>query len=333
MNLESLIPNHVVQGLRKQFKIQNEAENEEEQGRPLKIGDIVYLKYFTEFDKMGELKENEGFFSGYLGGDGLALNSMKCFYKNYANYKTQSRFLFQIDVPESDTPSKMKQSENKALSGQVEVQEKNKNILVQSPEEIIKQTRLRNFTGVKTEEVEIPEEAEEAKQAPKSKKIYQKKRLQKGDPLWYGMKICLKHVYSEGYVTMNKYKLSNEKNSVQVGIRNQKTKYCTIKISDPSDTKRPGEVVTASDTISIEFCSMKYNLKINENSGNKRELEVNAGKELCMFRISAFTNSYNFLNLSHNILKNGDIIKLYNKDTDMYFSVKHKIQQFKKKKT
>jgi hypothetical protein len=334
MKLGSVMPLHIAQNIKTKLKIEDENKNNREQRRALKIGDIVCLKFNTEFDKMGEFKENEGYFSGYLGGDGLALNSINCYHQEITNYKTQSRFLFMIDVPESETfPGKNQTQKQNSLANKLDFNMKNKNILIDS--ESVGNNPSNTKLEAKSEKTQEKDEVEietPNKRIVKKKNFYQKKQLQKGDPLTYGLKICLKHVYSKGYVAMNKFKLSNEKNSVQVGIRNIKSKDCTIKIFDPSNTKKPGENVTSDDTISLQFSSMNYNLKINENSSSSRTLEVNAGKVLCMFRIQAYTKSSDFLKLSNNILKNGDIIKLYNKETDMYLSANYKTRKFKKKK-
>jgi hypothetical protein len=320
-------------------------EESESTRRPLKIGDIVYFQFDTEFDKMGDLKEKEGYFRGFLGGDGLAVNSLTCYIKEITQYKTLSRFLFEITVPESGSYKRKKESkkdENNKLEDQMKP---NQNMLIdadQKEENILDQKETQK--GTVTQQMEELNKQEVGLKnlftidshlnqtvLKKVKKNYQKKKLQKGDAVVYGMKIALKHVYSEGYLSVNKYKLSNEKDSVNVSILNKNNKDCQIKLFDPSNTRKPGEPVKSLDTVSLEFSSAGYNLKINENSTKKTKLEINAGNELCMFKIMPFTRSISFLNMAMNILKNGDIIKLFNKDTDKYLAGKYNILNFKKK--
>ena len=315
----------------------NDVEELNNQGVPLCIGNVILLKYNTEFDKNGKFKQVNGYFSGYLGGDGLAVNSLYCFMKEQSQKNTLSRLLFEI-IPHQHRSKKKSKSKVQKSEPQLGA---NHELIKTSEREISNKAKdkfqamsktaklLYSDMDKKKKVVSLAEDSEKKKISVVKKK-FQKKIASKGDPVLYGMKISLKHLYSESYISVNKFKLSKEKDSVNVSLRGKNDSNSVVMFSDPSNTKKFGEIVLTNDTVSICFAHSDYVLKVNETHQSRFKLRINAGKSLCMFSIMSFETKSGIFSGFRNKLKNGDIIKLYNKDTEKYLGVNYDPSNFLK---
>lgn len=328
-------------------------QQNQEEIRPLVIGDVIYLKFETEFETKNTNDKNSTYkYKGYLGGDGLAVNWMRCYPSEACRFKTLGRFLFEV-VPFVDSRKKERGDEVSKKIAKEELSVKNQNLenqnvllrkknnLADKKREKTMKIHQRDTTlsmsiidesqNLKDERLISEQEQNLKKRIRKTK--YQKKTLKRGDPLLYEETICLKHIYSETYVKINQLKLAKENNCVKVSLISKMTKECKLNFLDPSNTKKKGEAVYSNDTVSLNFVGTDYVVRVEERLLRFNRLVVNAGKTLCMFKIYNYNKSSVFNENSTSTLRNGDIIKFYNKETDRYLGTRYNPLNFKKEKT
>ena len=145
-----------------------------------------------------------------------------------------------------------------------------------------------------------------------------------GNKVLYGSEIRLQHLYSKSYLQINPFSLSKEEECVEIALTKNVNKYCNMKWFDPSQTKRPGELINSNDTIGISFINANnFFFRVHEQSFSRDSMLVNAGKEAGMFKIKFFTG-FEPTNLKNKgSVMNGNIIKLLNKETDNYLGVNY----------
>jgi hypothetical protein len=262
---------------------------DDETSSDLHYGDIIYLRFETEINyENGDSKP----FQGYMCGDGLALNYVSIRSLSTLNRTTLSRFLYRIEPPARAKQKRKIVKKNPEMLNNLKLDENDKN-----DKENEDQDEDLNF---------------------------EKKYLKIGDPVLYGSELRMKHMYSKAYLQINPFSLSKEEECVEVTLTHDINKYCSMKWFDPSQTKRPGELINSNDTIGISFVhANNFFFRVHEQLHQKESMFVNAGKEAGMFKIKFFSG-YDESNLSHNgNVMNGNIIKLLNKDTDHYLGVNY----------
>ena len=154
-----------------------------------------------------------------------------------------------------------------------------------------------------------------------------------GDLVLYGSTLRLRHMYSKAYLKINPFSLSKEEECVEVNLSHDEDKYCKMEWFDPSQTKRPGEVVNSNDTIGISFISStNFFCRVHEESFSRESMMVNAGKEAGMFKIKYFTGIKEDSIGMNGTIMNGHIVKFLNKDTDHYLGVKYDPVNYTKEK-
>ena len=332
-------------------------EQDDQTIRKLVIGDIIYFKYETEFEKKTD-DEGQGAtkYIGFLGGDGLAVNWLRCYPSEACRFKTLGRFLFEV-VPYVNTTRRNEDEFNKnkknrgPRSGESQSEkitrrktgqraalnevkttkpkQREKNLL--PGDTTMLSSTVEESQNAQNERLIAEQDENQKKRLRKTK--YQKKRLKKGDPLLYEEPVCLKHVYSETYIKINQLKLAKEHNCVKVSLISKMTKECKLNFLDPSNTKKKGEAVFSNDTVSLNFVDSDYVVRVEERLIGMNRLVINAGKSLCMFKVYNYNISSFFNESATSTIRNGDIIKFYNKDTDRYLGTNYNPLNYKKEKT
>jgi hypothetical protein len=264
---------------------------DDESSSELHFGDVIYLRFETEINnEKGDSKP----FQGYLSGDGLALDTLSIRSVSTLNRTTLSKFLFRIEPPE-------------------EMKKKRKIVKKRSIMEFDLNKEI--FEGKKNEQ-ENDENEEDLE--------FKTKNVNIGDLILYGSELRLKHLYSKAYLQINPFSLSKEEECVKVNLSFDMNKYCKLKLFDPSQTKRPGEIVNSNDTIGISFVNASnFNCRVHEQSFLRESMAINAGKEAGMFKIKFFNGAKNENISANGTVLNGHIIRLLNKDTDNFLGVNY----------
>ena len=250
----------------------------------LHYGDVIYLRFETELNS--ENNDSRPF-QGYMSGDGLALNTLSIRSVSTLNRTTLTKFLFRIEPPE-------------------EVQKKRK---------VVKKAD-KPETDLKANDQDNEENDEDLD--------FETKNVKVGDLVLYGSELRLRHLYSKAYLQINPFSLSKEEECVEVNLSFNLNKYCNIKLFDPSQTKRPGEIVNSNDTIGMNFVNA-YNFfcRVHEESFIRESMAINAGKEAGMFKIKFFNGVNDDSVGQSGTVMNGHIIRLHNKDTDHFLGVNY----------
>lgn len=294
-------------------KLKNKVNLAHDQNPVLRYGNVIFMQFETEVgDSFGQTKP----FEGILSGDGLTLDDVTVRSHSTLNKTTMERFLFRIDPPRLTQKERRLQRHREKLRDKREKEKIQKRLKEE-------EEKLKNGKANENEKDE-DESENENKDDEDDHQDFEKKRVTNGDPVLYGSELRLFHLYSKGYLTIDPFKLSKEEECVKAKMTIEDSNYGRTKFFDPSNTKRPGEAVLSKDTVGISFVfASGFFLKVHEGSYQNDAMIVNAGKEESMFKINYYAPFGRSRDKKDGTLKNGHVIRLFNKDTEMYLGVQY----------